>query len=183
MDRKPIFDAYRSFMGGNLTQAEVDALDAFLDQHQPRATARTIGAKGLTLIKEFEGCVLTAYKDPVGILTIGYGSTGPHVTPGKQITAQQAEDLLREDLKRFEAAVNKHTGGVTTQDQFDALVAFSFNVGEEALRTSTLLRKHNEGEYAGAAEQFARWNKAGGRVLNGLTRRRAAEAKLYRGEA
>lgn len=140
---------------------------------------RHIGHRGLDLIKSFEGKKLTAYVCPAGILTIGFGSTGPHVKKGMTITEAEAERLLCEDLERFEAAVEKHTRGHATDNQFDALVSFAFNVGTEALRTSTLLRKHMEGDYAGAAAQFGRWNKGGGRVLAGLTRRRAAEAALY----
>lgn len=140
---------------------------------------RHIGQRGLDLIKSFEGCKLTAYVCPAGVLTIGYGSTGPHVKRGMTITQAEAERLLRDDLTRFEAAVEKATAGHATANQFDALVSFAFNVGIEALRTSTLLRKHNEGDYAGAKAQFGRWNKGGGRVLAGLTRRRSAEATLY----
>lgn len=140
---------------------------------------RHIGHRGLDLIKSFEGKKLTAYVCPAGILTIGFGSTGPHVKKGMTITEAEAERLLCDDLERFEAAVEKHTRGHATDNQFDALVSFAFNVGTEALRTSTLLRKHMEGDYAGAAAQFARWNRGGGKVLAGLTRRRKAEAELY----
>lgn len=140
---------------------------------------RKIGPKGLALIKSFEGLSLKAYLCPAKVWTIGYGSTGKHVKPGMAITEKEAEKLLLEDLSRFEAAVEKHTRGHATDNQFDALVSFAFNVGTEALRTSTLLRKHMEGDHAGAQAQFARWNKAAGRVLAGLTRRRKAEAALY----
>ena len=141
------------------------------------------GDKGIALIKSFEGLELTSYKCPAGVWTVGYGHTRADVTPRRTISEVEADALLRADLERFERAVAKHTAGHATQDQFDALVSFAFNLGGEALKTSTLLRKHNEGDYAGAAAQFARWNRAGGRVLAGLTRRRLAEAKLYRGEA
>lgn len=143
-----------------------------------RASRRRIGVAGLALVKEFEGCKLVAYKCPAGVWTIGYGSTGSHVRPGMKISAARAEELLREDLERFELAVAK-AAPTANDNQFDALVSFAFNLGEEALRTSTLLRKHKAGDFAGAAAQFHRWNKAGGRVLAGLVRRRAAEAKLY----
>jgi lysozyme len=139
---------------------------------------RQIGHRGLDLIKQFEGCKLTAYVCPAGVLTIGYGSTGPHVKRGMTITEAGAENLLRDDLARFEAAVNRHAP-TTTQSQFDALTSFAFNCGIGALQSSTLLRKHNAGDYAGAQAQFARWNKGGGRVLAGLSRRRKAEAALY----
>ncbi len=180
-ERKPVFDAIKTWRGKGFSMAEVQRIDELLDVLAPAndTGARKIGAKGLALIKEFEGCELTAYKDPVGILTIGYGSTGPHVKAGMRITEAEAEALLRKDLARFEKAVNNLTGGKVTQNQFDALVAFSFNVGEGGLKTSTLLREHNAGDHAEAARQFLRWNRAGGRVLAGLTRRRKAEAALY----
>ena len=141
--------------------------------------ARQINADGLALIKQFEGLRLKAYFCPSGILTVGYGSTGKHVKPGMVITADEAEKLLLNDLVRFEQGVALQCP-VATDNQFAALVSLSFNVGLEALRTSTLRRMHNEGNYAGAALQFQRWNKGGGRVLAGLTKRRAAEADLYR---
>lgn len=187
MTRKPIFDAFRTFMGGSLTQAEVNAMDAFLDQFRPQSVGKRTSKDGIDLIKRFEGMELKAYPDPGSggePWTIGIGTTvypaGKKVRPGDVITEAQAEEYLAHDLRRFEDAVNKFTGGVTTQPQFDALTSFAYNVGEEALRTSTLLRKHNEGDYDGAAQEFKRWNKASGKVLAGLTRRRAAEASLYR---
>lgn len=141
-------------------------------------TAREMGTAGLEIVKQFEGCELSAYRCPAGIWTIGYGSTGPHVKPGLVITPQRAEALLQEDLARFEAAVDNAAPGAS-QNQFDAMVAFAFNVGTTAFTKSTLLRKHKAGDFAGARAEFARWNKAGGKVLPGLTRRRAAEAALY----
>lgn len=143
-----------------------------------RFLRRSIGAAGLALVKEFEGCELVAYRCPAGVWTIGYGSTGKHVRPGLIITPQRAEELLREDLLRFENAVADHAPGAN-DNQFDAMVCFAFNVGTEAFSTSTLLRLHKAGNFAGAAAQFARWNRASGKVLAGLTRRRAAEARLY----
>ena len=139
---------------------------------------RTTGPAGMALIRKFEGCKLTAYRCPAGVWTIGYGSTGPHVIPGLTITQARADALLRHDLTRFERAVNR-AAPTATQNQFDALTAFAFNVGIRAFENSTLLRKHRAGDFAGARAQFARWNKAGGQVLYGLTRRRAAEAALY----
>jgi lysozyme len=139
---------------------------------------RQINADGLALIKQFEGLRLKAYKCPAGVWTVGYGSTGSHVKPDTVITADEAENLLLDDLVRFEQGVALQCP-VATDSQFAALVAFAFNVGLESLRTSTLRRMHNEGNYAGAAGQFGRWNKGGGRVLPGLIKRRAAEAALY----
>jgi lysozyme len=139
---------------------------------------KRINRAGVDLIRTFEGLRLKAYKCPAGVWTIGYGSTGPHVTEGKVITRDEAEGLLVNDLRRFEQAVEQYCP-VTTDNQFAALVSFAFNLGPESLRTSTLRRKHNEGDYVGAAAQFARWTRAGGRVLPGLVKRRAAESALY----
>lgn len=138
---------------------------------------RRINAAGLSLIKSFESLQTKAYKDAVGILTIGYGSTGPHVKPGMVISAAQADALLLSDLDRFEARVERLVKVALTDNQFAALVSFDFNTG--AIDTSTLLKKLNAGNYAAVPTELARWNKAGGRVLNGLTRRRAAEGALW----
>jgi lysozyme len=142
-------------------------------------TERHIGPKGLALIKRNEGLRLKAYRCPAGIPTIGYGSTGAHVHMGMTITEEEAEALLRRDLERFERGVSEMAGEMTP-GQFSALVSFAFNLGIEALRKSTLLRKHLAGDYAGAALEFAKWNRGGGRVLPGLVTRRADEAELYR---
>lgn len=139
---------------------------------------RRINAEGLNLIKRFEGCKLKAYVCPAGVLTIGYGSTGSHVKPGMVITQDQADELLRSDLRRFEDWVAANCAPAT-DNQFSALVSFAFNLGEGSLKTSTLRRMHMAGDYAGAQAQFARWNKAGGKVLAGLVKRREAEAALY----
>lgn len=140
-------------------------------------------AKGIALIKEFEGERLTAYPDPAtngDPWTIGIGHTGPEVKRGLKITSAESEALLRADLITFEMGVESAAAmAQTTQNQFDALVAFSFNVGLGNLRSSTLLRKHNCRDFAGAALEFAKWNKANKKVMAGLTRRRAAEAALY----
>lgn len=143
---------------------------------------RHINGAGLRLLKQFEGCKLTAYLCPAKIWTIGFGSTGGHVKPGMTITAEQAEALLKSDLRRFEEAVARLAPG-STDNQFSALVSFAFNVGIDALKQSTLLKLHKAGDYEGAAEQFARWNKGGGKILPGLVKRRAAEADLYRRKA
>lgn len=143
-----------------------------------------ISDKGLQLIKHFEGCQLKAYRCPANVLTIGYGHTGPDVTEGLIITQAQADKLLKLDMERFEKAVESCVKIPLEQGQFDALVAFSFNVGAKALKDSTLLKKLNAGKIIEAAQQFSRWNKARNAkgelvVLKGLTRRRAAEAHLF----
>lgn len=138
-----------------------------------------ISGNGLDLIKRFEGLRLTSYLCPAKVWTIGYGSTGPHVKAGMTITEDEAEALLRKDVARFERGVFALVGD-TTQGRFDALVSFAFNLGLGALQGSTLMKMHKAGNYDGAAEQFKRWNKAGKVVLAGLTKRRLAEAELYR---
>ena len=188
MSRKALFDAVRLFAPEHKFSAKAIELTDLLadefgfprDSAAPVNGAKQTGPKGLALIKSFEGLRLDAYPDPgtgAEPITIGYGHTGG-VKLGARITEAQAEAFLREDLRRFERAVIR-LAPKTTQNQFDALVAFSFNVGEGALGGSTLLKLHNAGKYAEAKAQFARWNKAAGRVMNGLTRRRAAEAELY----
>ncbi|MGE4335348.1 MAG: lysozyme [Pigmentiphaga sp.] len=138
--------------------------------------------KGLDLIKSFEGLRLSAYKDVVGVVTIGYGTTSG-VKMGDTITKERAEELLREDVKRFEGYVDRLVKVPLTQGQFDALVSFTYNLGAANLSNSTLLRLLNAGIYADAALQFPRWNKAGGQVLAGLSRRRAAERALFEEES
>lgn len=139
--------------------------------------------KGIALIKQFEGCKLTAYQDSVGVWTIGYGWTQPvdgkPIRAGMTIKQETAERLLKTGLVSYESDVSRLVKVGVTQGQFDALVSFTYNLGARSLSTSTLLRKLNAGDYAGAADEFMRWNKAGGKVLNGLTRRREAERALF----
>jgi len=141
--------------------------------------------KGIALIKSAEGLRLKAYPDPgTGGLpwTIGYGSTSG-VTRNMVITEAQAEQMLAADLVRFERIVERLVRVPVDQGQFDALVSFTYNVGEGNFTKSTLLRKLNAGDTAGAAEQFSRWVHAGGKVLPGLVKRRAAERGLFLGIA
>lgn len=134
--------------------------------------------KLIKALKGFEGLRTKAYKCPAGIWTIGYGHT-KGVTAGMTITEAKAEELLREDLRVFEQNVEKLVPGLT-QPQFDALVDFSFNLGSYNLQGSTLLKKIKaKASQAEICYQFSRWNKAGGKVLPGLTRRRAWEAARF----
>ena len=137
-----------------------------------------ISDKGLSLIKLHEGLRLEAYRDSVGVLTIGYGHTGS-VSDGQVITSGQAEILLSQDVHNVEVCVEKYVTVPMTQGEFDALCSFVFNLGCTALRNSTLLRKLNASDYDGAASEFKRWDHAGGQKLAGLTKRRAAEASLF----
>lgn len=134
--------------------------------------------RGINLIKEFEGFRGTAYRDPVGIWTIGYGFV-KGVKQGDTITRAQADARLRRELAEYERAVERATGGNATQPQFDALVSFAYNVGVKGMAGSTVIKRHNAGDHQAAARAFGLWNKAGGKVWPGLTRRRAAEAALY----
>lgn len=140
---------------------------------------KTTGQRGRSLICQFEGLRLTAYRDMVGVWTIGYGHTGPDVKPGLTITQQQADQLLINDLARFERGVNALVTVKLNQNQFDALVSFAYNLGLGALQNSTLLHLLNDGNYQAAADQFPRWNRAGGNVVAGLARRRYAERELF----
>lgn len=152
----------------------------------------TLSPAGLKLVQSFEGCAkavkgsrrFKAYVDPVGVLTIGWGhtnATGRAFTAESVWTQAECDAALREDMVKFESAVRGLVTVALEQCQFDALVSFAYNCGAGNLKSSTLLRKVNRRDFAGAAREFAKWNKAGGRVLKGLTRRRAAEATLFQG--
>ena len=139
---------------------------------------------GIALIQQFEGRRLEAYKCPAGIWTIGYGHTSaagaPDVKPGMTITKQEANDILVRDLVKYENAVDRLVKVPLTQNQFDALVSFTFNVGEGALAKSTLLKKLNAGNYDAVPAELMKWTRGGGKELPGLVRRRRAEAALWR---
>lgn len=137
-----------------------------------------ISNEGLNLIKKYEGLRLQAYLCPANVWTIGYGHTGDDVEEGMEISEEEATDLLLKDLNRFEPVINKVESPLT-QSMYDALVSFTYNVGGGAFLKSTLLRKLAVRDYVGAADEFPRWNKGGGRVLNGLVRRRAEEKALF----
>ena len=138
---------------------------------------------GISLIKGFEGKRLNAYDDGVGVWTIGFGTikypNGVRVKKGDTCTEAQAESYLKNDLVKFENAINRLAKVPLNQNQFDALSSFTYNLGETNLSSSTLLKKLNAKDYAGTADQFLRWNKAGGKVMNGLARRREAERNLF----
>jgi lysozyme len=141
-------------------------------------TIMKISKNGLDLIKHFEGCELEAYKCPAGVWTIGYGHIKTAVE-GMTITQHQADEMLIEEMNEYEGYINNSVRVDLTQNQFDAMVSWVYNLGSGNLNTSTLLKVLNSGDYAGVPEQMLRWNKAGGRVLEGLTRRRQAEADLF----
>jgi lysozyme len=146
---------------------------------------RKINDAGLALVKSFEGLRLEAYRCPAGVLTIGYGSTGPHVREGMTITPGEAERYLMLDLRRFETGVEDLVGEAT-DNQFSAMVSLAYNIGFgdpdrdiPGFKGSTVLKRHLLKNYVGAGNAFLMWKKANGRVLPGLIRRREAERKLY----
>lgn len=138
----------------------------------------TTSNAGIKLIKDHEGLQLVAYKDPVGVWTIGYGHTKT-VRAGFFINNEQAESFLLQDVQEAERCVHRHVKVPLNQSMFDALVSFVFNLGCTKFGSSTLLAYLNQGEYAAAADQFPRWVRAGGRELPGLVRRRAMEQAMF----
>lgn len=139
---------------------------------------------GIDLIKQFEGVRLESYVCPAGVLTVGVGHTSaagsPKVVPGMKITYQEANAILANDLVKYEDAVDRLVKVPLTQNQFDALVSFTFNVGEGALAKSTLLKKLNAGDYDAVPAELMKWTKGGGKELPGLVRRRRAECAMWR---
>lgn len=157
------------------------------DKQPPDVVARRgskhIDTEGLKLLVAFEKCELTAYDDGGGVLTIGYGHTGDDVVPGMSVSQTQAEELLSQDLEKFESYVEDAVVVQLKDNQFSALVCFCFNVGPgtDGFGGSTLLKLLNEGNYQAAADQFPVWNKVNGEPWLGLTRRRLAERSLFLG--
>jgi len=149
----------------------------------PKEAALITSPAGRKAIRQREDERLNAYQDSVGIWTIGVGHTSaagaPAVTRGLSITADQSDAILSRDLVIFENGVREAVKVPLNQNQFDALVSLAFNIGVGAFSKSTLVKKLNAGDYAGAADQFALWNKAGGKVLPGLTTRRLSEQKQF----
>jgi len=142
-----------------------------------------IGQSAIDLIKQFEGCRLTAYEDVAGIWTIGYGTASTsgivNIYEGLTITEDQAEDYLKQQLQKTADEVNRLLTVPVTQNQFDALLDFAYNVGCGNLKSSTLLKLVNQGDYDNASNEFLKWDKAGGQVVSGLLRRRTAEQTLF----
>lgn len=140
----------------------------------------TTGSAGLKIIKHYEGLKLKAYKDSVGVWTIGYGHT-KDVFPGQTITKEQAENYLHSDLKWAERAVIRLVQVPLNQNQFDALVSWTFNLGSGNLASSTMLKRLNAYRFNDVPCEMIRWNRAGGKVLKGLVKRRHSEARLFNG--
>ena len=140
-----------------------------------------ISEEGLSLIKKFEGLELEAYKCAAGVWTLGYGHTAG-VQEGDVWSEEQANEQLKIDMHIYADYINDQVTCPLSQNQFDALVSWVFNLGPTNLRNSTLLKRLNAGDYADVPNQIKRWNKAGGKVLEGLIRRREAEALLFEGK-
>lgn len=138
------------------------------------------------LLKKFEGCKLLSYRCPAGICTIGYGHTSaagaPEVKDGMKITQKQADDILFDDLVKYETAVYGMVKQPLTQHQFDVLVDFAYNAGVGALQKSTLLKKVNAAQFDDVPAELSKWTKGGGKVLPGLVRRRQAESAWWTSE-
>lgn len=196
--RKPIFDAVREAKGESLTAADVTALDEALDMIGiPRAGESggllRLSDAGVRLIKKWEGFkkdlgngTVQSYPDPAtggAPWTIGTGLTGPDIVKGTVWPIAYADQRFMQEVeKTYAEAVRRGTvGHPTSQNQFDAMTSLCFNIGGTNFSNSTLLRKHNAGDYAGAAAQFDVWNKAAGKVMQGLVNRRADERKMYEG--
>lgn len=195
MTRNELFDAIRPFAPDQrFPKADIAVIDDMADRWGiPRVGNDDWLPYALALIKQFEGCKLTAYPDP-GTggkpWTIGWGSTGPGIAKGLVWTQEQADKRLAEQVMEFAGGVDKLLGGAAvTPWQKGALVSLAYNIGldddsdtiAEGLGDSTLLKKHKAADYDGAAAQFLVWNRAGGKVMQGLTNRRTAEARVYKG--
>ena len=144
---------------------------------------RRCNQTGIKLIKEFEGCKLNSYKDVTGLLTIGYGHTGPDVTEDLTWTQIQADSAFSRDLGKIEAQVDHLTPTTLNDNQFSALVSFTYNLGSRRLQHSTLLKHLFENDFEAAANEFHKWANAGGEPDEGLMRRRIAEKELFETEA
>lgn len=137
-----------------------------------------ISSEGIELIKKFEGCETTAYQDSVGVWTIGFGHT-KGVQEGQSCSMQDAETMLSEEMDEYEGYINSMVDVDLNQNEFDSLVAWVYNLGPTNLRESTLLKILNAGDKDGIPEQINRWNRAGGKILQGLVRRREAESLMF----
>lgn len=196
MTRAELFTAIRPYAPRqSFTPAMVTMINDLADRFRlPRlATVSLTPSKAITdYVKGVEtlakmrpdGKVEAYMPTPNDRPTIGYGTTGPDVKMGTVWTREQAEARFAAHFADFSSKVTAILNKApTTQGQFDAMVSLAYNIGEDGLAESTLMRLHKNGDYAGAADQFARWNKQKGVVLNGLTKRRAVEAKFYKGES
>ena len=171
-----------TLISGHKHHKSHEAVEQIPKLEHPMLTGKAWNVAGtMKLVKEFEGLRLTAYQDSVGVWTIGYGHTGPEVKPGMTISQAQADTYLQNDLAKFNACVSNYIAGNLNPNQVGALMSWSYNVGCGNLQSSTLRRRINAGENPNtvAREELPKWNKAGGQVLPGLTRRRNAEVAFF----
>lgn len=188
---KKIFSKLRKMSGGRLTQEQVDAGNAIVEQVGQETLAQllnvhstmTISEQGYALIKQFEGLRLNAYLDSANVATIGYGTikypNGKSVKMGDTCTKEQAEEWLQNDCEWVVDTIDKHVKVTLTQSQYDALASFIYNVGETQFAGSTLLKRLNSGDIQATAEQFGVWVNAGGKRVQGLVNRREQEKNVF----
>lgn len=202
LQRRGYYDGKLDGIAGPQTRYAIEQFQSANDLHRdgvvgPATLAKLFPAEGVktrfmvtspagrAAITQREGNVLTAYRDSVGILTIGVGHTtaagAPTVAPGMKITAAESDQILSRDLAKFELTVLAAVKVPMSQNEFDALVSLAFNIGGGAFAKSTLVRKLNAGDKAGAANAFLSWDKAGGKALKGLTKRRESERLQFLG--
>ena len=173
---KPQQDATADYLIATATDHGDELIGVAVDE-------MSLSVEGVNQICNFEGLKLSAYDDGTGVWTIGYGTTrypnGKRVSEGDRCSLEQAKTYMQHDLKIFERAVNSSVKVHLKQNQFDALVSLTYNIGVGAFKHSTLLKKLNSGDYKEAANQFDVWVNAGGKRLQGLVNRRAMEKKLF----
>ncbi|MEN8380796.1 lysozyme [Acinetobacter radioresistens] len=197
MQKAEVFSWLRAMSGGKLTQAQVEAGDRIIAEQGIEIFAQLIDFKldskvtgrwdisenGYALIRDFEGFESKAYKDTGGVWTIGYGTIkypdGRSVKQGDTCTREQAEQWLKSDCRWVDACLDKYVKATISQNQFDALASFVYNIGENQFRSSTLLAKLNAGDYRVAAANFDRWIYDNGKIITGLVNRRAREKALF----
>jgi len=197
MQKAELFSWLRAMSGGKLTQAQVEAGDRIIAEQGIEIFAQLIGFKldskvsgqwdisenGYALIRDFEGFRDKAYRDTGGVWTLGFGTIkypdGRSVKQGDTCTREQAEQWLKSDCRWVDACLDKYVKATISQNQFDALASFVYNIGESQFRSSTLLAKLNAGDYRVAAANFDRWIYDNGKIITGLVNRRAQEKALF----
>lgn len=197
MQKAELFSWLRAMSGGKLTQAQVEAGDRIIAEQGIEIFAQLIGFKldskvsgqwdisenGYALIRDSEGFRDKAYRDTGGVWTLGFGTIkypdGRSVKQGDTCTREQAEQWLKSDCRWVDACLDKYVKATISQNQFDALASFVYNIGESQFRSSTLLAKLNAGDYKVAAANFDRWIYDNGKIITGLVNRRAQEKALF----
>ncbi len=169
----------RQFLGSVIGAGVAYSLGSLESLAEEKKPEYEISESGVGLIKEFEGFRSKPYKCPAGVDTIGYGHVIRKGESYTSITKKEADKLLRKDLGPFERTIQDKVEVPLSQNQYDSLCSFIFNVGSGNFNSSTMLKKLNAKDYTGAANEFPRWNKAGGKIIKGLVNRRAKEKELF----